>query len=90
MSEPIFPTVHINGTSAKCLFDGYLSAYRAANDLLDVCADKIEFNGRDYYPQGPEAFTKAQAERRKHLKAISDARDYFLAHAEHVQQFIKE
>lgn len=90
MSEPIFPTVHTNGTSAQCLFDGYVAAYRAANDLLDVCGEKIEFNGRDYYPQGPEAFTAAQNEYRKHLKAIADVRDYFLAVAEHVQQFIKE
>jgi hypothetical protein len=55
------PTVHLNGTSAGDLFEQLseaLSALRAAETKLQSAAP----NGRDYYPQGPDAIHKAQEE----------------------------
>jgi hypothetical protein len=44
------PTIHINGTDAQSLFDGYYAALKAvqgAHKALAECAP----NGRDYYTQ---------------------------------------
>jgi hypothetical protein len=57
--ELIFPTVHLNGTSQEDLAAGYMKAMeavRAARESLSW----IEFNARDYYPQGPGAWTEAR------------------------------
>lgn len=86
----ILPILHLNGTSPQCLFDGYLAAYHATSDAIDT-AQKIEFNARDYYchPE-PGAWQAAREEFSKQLKAMAEARDYFLKHAEHVQSVIQE
>lgn len=69
----ILPTIHLNGTSAEMLLEGYLDANRAVLDAADVLR-KIEFNARDYYPQGMEAWDKAVEEmRERHLKLKSVA-----------------
>ncbi len=68
------PTIHLNGTSAKDLLEQYraaMEAISAAGDALAKCGP----NGRDYYPQGPEAVGKAIDEhrsRRQRLEAIYD------------------
>ena len=66
------PTIHMNGTSAKDLFQGYRAAMDALQDAQEALG-KIEFNARDYYPQGPDAWTKARDEmqaRRQTLERI--------------------
>ena len=88
MSTPL-PTIHMNGTSPEMLRDEYADARTKIADAHEKLAS-VEFNGRDYYPQGPEAWTAAQDQYRKHLKALSDAADYCLAIAEHCQQAIDE
>ena len=73
------PTVHLNGTSAKDLWAGYEAAYdavRAAQEALG----KIEFNARDYYVQGADAFTKAQDHRIEHRQALAQVEEYLLQH----------
>jgi hypothetical protein len=52
------PTVHLNGTSHKMLTDGYEEAYYTLG-LFAKSFGAIEFNGRDYYQQGPEAWPAA-------------------------------
>jgi hypothetical protein len=73
------PTVHLNGTSAKDLWEGYEAAYdavRAAQDALR----KIEFNARDYYVQGDEAYSKARDHRTEQFIKLVDIEEYLLQH----------
>lgn len=58
MSAPL-PTIHLNGTSAAELDRQQRAIGTAAYALLAALADGAP-NARDYYPQGPEAFTAAQ------------------------------
>jgi len=73
------PTVHLNGTSAKDLWEGYEAAYdavRAAQDALR----KIEFNARDYYVQGNDAYSKARDHRTEQFIKLVDIEEYLLQH----------
>jgi len=73
------PTVHLNGTSAKDLWAGYEAAYdavRAAQDALR----KIEFNARDYYVQGNDAYSKARDQRTEQFIKLVDIEEYLLQH----------
>ena len=67
------PTIHLNGTSAKELFEGYLAAYRAIGAAIDA-VQKACPNGRDYYPQGNEAIQQALAEHRARLEKLIEVR----------------
>lgn len=55
------PTVHLNGTSKKELLQGLLDAIHALH-VAEEAVGKSYPNGRDYYPQGPDAILKAVAE----------------------------
>lgn len=86
--KPTMPFIHSNGTSADDLYNDNVDARRAIEDAIDRI-QKMEFNGRDYYPvEG--SHTKAIAERMEVLKKLRDASDYFLAIAEHCSDFIAE
>lgn len=65
----ILPTIHSNGTSARMLAEGYSAARIAVEDAL-VALAAVEFNGRDYYPQGSDAFTAATTEHDARLNAL--------------------
>ena len=52
------PTVHMNGTSHKMLTQGYEDAYFALKTFAKAFG-YVEFNARDYYPQGPEVWSEA-------------------------------
>ena len=56
------PTVHLNGTGFTNLRDGYAAAHDAIDAAIDALAN-AELNGRDFYPQGPGAYSQARAER---------------------------
>jgi hypothetical protein len=58
----VLPMLHLNGTSPETLQEGYLKAYRAINDAI-AALNSLEFHSRDYYPIGPDAWTKARRER---------------------------
>ena len=47
----IYPTIHTNGTSPEMLRRGYEDARLAVVKAIQAL-DAIEFNARDYYPQG--------------------------------------
>lgn len=83
------PTIHLNGTGAKTLLDGYLEAIHQLGQALNAI-NNIEFNARDYYPQGPGAYTAARAERSTHVEALRRAKEHFMAIAIHAQEFIKD
>jgi hypothetical protein len=82
-TAPAFPlpSVHLNGTSREALQTGYEDAHRATSAAIQAFADN-GFNARDYYTQGPNAYSDARAERDKHLKALYDARAYLEQHLE--------
>lgn len=85
MKKPDYPlpTVHMNGTSRKDLFDGYYKAYDALRDFIDAWG-AIEFNARDYYVDGPTAFPDAQDKRRELSAKIKELQDYLHEHTVHL------
>jgi hypothetical protein len=72
------PTIHSNGTSAKVLEENNMKVYEALNAVLDVIREAAP-NGRDYYPQGPNAINTAMEEFSEHAQAIHKALEYFEA-----------
>lgn len=69
------PTIHLNGTSATDLRDGYAAAYRAIDKAIDALAE-AELNGRDFYPQGPDAYYQARKERDEAFDKLRSAHAY--------------
>lgn len=63
------PTIHLNGTDAQSLFDGYKAAYEAVRDAQRALAQCAP-NGRDYYPQEGNATSEAMAEHRARMAAL--------------------
>ena len=71
------PTIHLNGTSKKNLIQALCQASHALDAAYGALKETSP-NGRDYYPQGPEAFGQAVTEhcsRLSRLDAIKDEID---------------
>jgi len=85
----ILPTIHTNGTSAEDLRDGYLDACRAVCVAMDAMRT-IEFNARDYYPQGQDAWRQAEAEQRARYDALQTIANELHSVVEHCQNAIDE
>ncbi len=81
MSQPTpdpaytLPTIHMNGTGARALFNEYREAWQSINYAIGVLQGAT-CNGRDFYPQGPGAFQRAQQEREEALRKLSEVRAY--------------
>ena len=73
------PTIHLNGTSARELWQGYEEAYDAIR-IAQEAFEKIEFNSRDYHVQNPLAWEKAREDRFDQRKALMEAEEYLLQH----------
>jgi len=56
------PTIHSHGTPGKLLYSDYENAMNRAQDAIDAL-NNATLNGRDYYPQGPDAFESAVCQR---------------------------
>jgi hypothetical protein len=69
------PTVHLNGTGFTDLRDGYAAAHDAIDAAIDALAN-AELNGRDFYVQGPAAYSQARAERDAAFAKLRAAHDY--------------
>lgn len=69
------PTIHLNGTSGTDLRDGYAAAYDAIEKAMQALA-KAESNGRDFYPQGPDAFYQHRQERQSAFDNLRAAHKY--------------
>lgn len=65
----MIPTVHLNGTGLETLQRGWTATADALDEAI-AKANAIEFNSRDYYPAGPEAFERARDEMVEHLLAL--------------------
>ncbi len=63
------PCIHLNGTSKVSL----ITALCTASDALYVACKALRQtapNGRDFYPLGPGAFSKAEEEHRSRLQRL--------------------
>lgn len=63
------PTIHMNGTPPEQLVEQLLKAYRAVDDAMSALAEAAP-NGRDYYPQGPDAVQEATEEHWSRIKKL--------------------
>ena len=80
------PSIHLNGSDAQSLFDGYKAAYeavKAAQAALAQCAP----NGRDYYLQTGNATNEAMAEHRARMAALETIERDLETFALHVVEF---
>lgn len=70
----ITPLVHLNGSSAESLYDGYRAAWDATQAAVLALAATAP-NARDYYTQavigGLDAFKKARAEHDRRMEALT-------------------
>jgi hypothetical protein len=69
------PVVHINGTGAETL----RAEYKALSKALQAAEDRLlaaTCNGRDFYPQGPDAYYVARQERDGMLAKLREVIDY--------------
>jgi hypothetical protein len=55
------PTIHLGGTSRDFLVNAVLEARAKLGEALKAM-EKVAPNGRDYYPQGPDAVRVATNE----------------------------
>jgi hypothetical protein len=63
------PTVHLNGTSRESLRRDFEAAQRALMEALTALA-AMSPNARDYYPQGPGAFDRADDEHQSRMDRV--------------------
>ena len=54
------PTIHLNGSSADALLDGWIEAQEALRGAGKTL-ERLPVNARDYYPQGPAAYGEVVA-----------------------------
>jgi len=80
----ILPTIHLNGTSADMLFEGYEEARQAVIEARTKL-EAVEFNSRDYYVQGPGVWNKAVDERRAMYAKLNSVEADLLEIMAHVQ-----
>jgi hypothetical protein len=65
------PTIHLNGTSRDELVSQYVAALDALHNAMQALI-KMAPNGRDYYPQGDDAFPQARREQIARLSKLDD------------------
>lgn len=77
------PTIHLNGSSREAL---KLPLCEASNNIFDAIRALAEAtpNGRDYYPQGPEALARATAEHTARLRKLEEVRAEINGLLEHI------
>ncbi len=81
-TDLIFPTIHLNGTSADDLLEQYRNSMRAVGDAMEVLS-RCAPNGRDYYPQSGDAIGTAieqHRQRREKLQEIWDEQTSLAVH----------
>ncbi len=69
------PTLHLNGTGRTTLRDEYAAAYDAMEKARNAFASTT-LNGRDYYPQGSDAYYQARRERDAAMESLDAAITY--------------
>jgi hypothetical protein len=69
------PTIHLNGTGATTLQEEYWAAHEAIDAALEKLSEAT-LNGRDFYPQGPDAYQQARKERCAAFQKLHEAQLY--------------
>lgn len=72
-----------DGTGRQTLFDDYDLAEEKLRAFVGSF-EAIEFNARDYYPQGEHAFLEAKEDRIVIEQKIHDIKKYLERHKEHI------
>jgi hypothetical protein len=83
MTDVTLPTIHLNGTSRQTLTDGYFAAHQRLCEAI-AAFQTIEFNARDYYVAGPDAWSAAYTERGRAGNHLHEALMYLEAHLIHL------
>lgn len=77
------PSKHSNGTGKDILIKQYDELSTAFNNFVKKW-EEIDFNARDYYIQGPEAWREASSERENLSKKLIDVSLYINEIREHL------
>ena len=85
------PLVHLGGTSAEALADGYWTAARSISNALECLQDAAP-NARDFYPLpgGDEAWKRARDEHEARVAALRAVRADMEALYEHAMDPTKK
>lgn len=78
----MLPTIHNNGTSRAELLAGYVEAIEALDEAI-AALRRAAPNGRDYYPQSPQAYPQARDEHLAHITALDAIRQDLNILADH-------
>ena len=78
------PTIHMNGTSKKELLEALEAAYMAIGEAKNALR-LTSPNGRDYYPQSPDAINKAQDEHFDRMSRLTSVQNEMAELAEGIQ-----
>ena len=81
------PTIHLNGTSATELTEGYSNARLAMERAITALA-KVEFNARDYYVKAG-AWQVAQLDREQMFAEMRRITNDLMKHEWHCSNSIK-
>jgi hypothetical protein len=87
MSALVYPTIHLNGTSAETLREDYVNAMRAIQDAIEA-VEKIEFHMRDYYVID-RAWPVALEQHRERIKKLHSVKIEMEAIAVHCDRLCK-
>lgn len=85
----IKPTIHLNGSPASSLRDGYMEAFEAVRKAQEALQTRTSPHGRDYYPQGSHALEGAIGEHYSRVQRLSEISSELLELAEHCDSFVK-
>jgi histidinol phosphatase-like PHP family hydrolase len=66
----MIPTIHMNGDKKETLLEGYCTAIHAVRAAAEAVQQNAHPNGRNFYPQGPDAIHRAIEEHIKRMVAI--------------------
>jgi hypothetical protein len=83
------PTIHLNGDRAETLREDYVNAYHAVQAARDALSCTRP-DGRNFYPQGPQALTDAIAEHDRRQQRLADVAEELMALATYCDSFSKE
>lgn len=79
----MFPTIHLNGSSPKELFENACEALGALRKAI-AAVEGTSPNGRDYYPQGDGAIKTAVCEHASRIERLYSVLAELEDFAEHI------